>query len=311
MKNLFLIFVLALNLNANEILELSASVTTLKQDKNTLYIGTNDGQISSLDLNLGVSSQNLKKVAEFGKIKNSYDESFSPQIYSIDVYKDSFLIISEADLGGKNLSTLKDGVLNTKRFEFDGLKKAYFIDENTYLFVFTGATITLVDSNLNVLKSFKFNHSLLNNSNINPQRNTLEVDFESGEIKLFDIKKWEVIANFDAVHKDNIYQVDYKNNVLVSCAIDGKLGVIKNNQQNFIQKNFFIYACALSPNGELIAYSDYNENTIEIVKSSNFEKIASFKNADDKLVIRNILFIDDSKFSISGYDNKIFFWSVK
>ena len=310
MRILFLIFFLAFNLYAYESLELNASVTTLKQDANILYIGTNDGQISSIDLNLGIDKQNLKNVAKFEKIKNSYNE-FLPQIYSIDVYKNSFLIISEADFGAKNLSTLKDGVLNTKKFEFDGLKKAYFVDENTYLFVFSGATITLVDSNLKVLKSFKFNHSLLNSSNINLARNTLEVDFESGEIKLFDIKKWEVIANFDAVHKDNIYQVDYKNNTLVSCAIDGKLGVIRNNQQSFMQKDFFIYACALSPNGELIAYSDYNQNTIEIVKSSNFEKIASFKNIDDEFVVRNILFIDDHKFSISGYNNKIFFWSIK
>ncbi len=310
MRILFSIFFLALQLYAYEFLKLSAGVTTLKRDSNTLYIGTDKGQILSIDLNLDPSKQEAKNIAQFEKVKNSYGD-FLPQIYSIDAYKDGLLIVSEADFGGKNLSTLKNGVFNTKKFEFDGLKKAYFIDENTYLFVFSGATITLVDSKLKVLKSFKFNHSLLNGSNIDSSRNTLEVDFESGELKLFDIKKWKELKNFDDLHKDNIYQVDYKNDVLVSCGIDGKLGLIKKGQQSFIQKDFFIYACALSPDAGLIAYSDYNQNTVELVKSSNFEKIASFKNPEDHFGVKNILFINDKKILISGHNDKIFFWSVE
>ncbi len=38
--------------------------------------------------------------------------------------------------------------------------------------------------------------------------------------------------------------------LFLSCGTDRRIGVVKNEEQNFLQKDFLIYTCALSPSGE-------------------------------------------------------------
>ncbi len=57
-------------------------------------------------------------------------------------------------------------------------------------------------------------------------------------MELFDLKNWKMSKNYDKMHKDNIYQVDFKNNVILSCGTDRRIGIVKNEEQNFYRKIF-------------------------------------------------------------------------
>ncbi len=283
-------------------LKLNSNITALKLDKQSLYIGTQKGEI----LEYNIKDKSLKELLSLAKIKNYYEEDFA-KIYNIDVYKNSLLILSEGDFGAKNLS-LYNETLQSKKLEENSVKKVFFIDENTYLLVLLGSEIILTDKNLIHQKEFKFSHSSLNDGVLSEDKTKFVAGFESGEVELFDLKNWKIIKNYDKMHKDNIYQVDFKNNVILSCGTDRRVGVVKNNEQNFLQKDFLIYACALSPSGKLAAYSDSDAGYSKIFNINGFKTIKTFDS--ENLMSEFIIFINEKDFLISGFGDKIIFGSL-
>lgn len=101
-----------------------------------------------------------------------------------------------------------------------------------------GSKIELVDKDLKRINEFKFSHSSLNDAALNEEKTKFIAGFESGEVELFDLKSWKILKNYDKMHKDNIYQVDFKNDTLISCGTDRRIGLVKNEEQTFLQKIF-------------------------------------------------------------------------
>lgn len=209
------------------------------------------------------------------KIKNYYEGDFA-RIYNIDVYQNSLLILSEGDFGAKNLS-LYNNNLQIQTLQESSVKEAFFIDENTYLLVLLGSKIELVDKDLKRINEFKFSHSSLNDAALNEEKTKFIAGFESGEVELFDLKSWKILKNYDKMHKDNIYQVDFKNDTLISCGTDRRIGLVKNEEQTFLQKDFLIYTCALSPSGKLAAYSDNEEGFNEVFDTNTLKTVRIFQ----------------------------------
>ncbi|HEF1531519.1 TPA: WD40 repeat domain-containing protein, partial [Campylobacter coli] len=200
-------------------LKLNSNITALKLDQQELYIGTDKGEIYEYNL----KDKSLKELLSLPKIKNYYEGDFA-RIYNIDVYQNSLLILSEGDFGAKNLS-LYNNNLQIQTLQESSVKEAFFIDENTYLLVLLGSKIELVDKDLKRINEFKFSHSSLNDAALNEEKTKFIAGFESGEVELFDLKSWKILKNYDKMHKDNIYQVDFKNDTLISCGTDRRIGL--------------------------------------------------------------------------------------
>ena len=302
MKKFFFIFTFLCIFSFAYELKLNSNVTALKFNEQDLYIGTDQGEI----LQYNIEDKSLKKLLSLPKIKNYYENS-PAKIYSVDIYNNSLLILSEGDFGAKNLS-LYDKNLQIKKLQKNSVKKAFFMDENTYLLVLFGSEIDLIDKNLNTLKKFKFSHSSLNNVVLSEDKDRLVAGFESGEVELFDLNNWKILKNYDNIHKDNIYQVDLKKDTILSCGTDRRIGVVKNGEQNFLQKSFLIYACALSPDGNLAVYSDNEAGISTVFDTRNFKTVKTFDN--ENLMSEFIIFINDKDFIISGFGDSIIFRSV-
>ncbi|MFH5237212.1 WD40 repeat domain-containing protein, partial [Campylobacter coli] len=148
----------------------------------------------------------------------------------------------------------------------------------------------------------------LNDAVLNEDKSRLVAGFESGEVELFDLKSWKILKNYDKMHKDNIYQVDFKNDILISCGTDRRIGLVKNEEQTFLQKDFLIYTCALSPSGKLAAYSDNEEGFNEVFDTNTLKTVRIFK--DENLMSEIIIFINERELIISGFGDKIVFRSL-
>ncbi|TKX29935.1 WD40 repeat domain-containing protein [Campylobacter estrildidarum] len=283
-------------------LKINSNITALKLGEQNLYIGTEKGEI----LKYNIQDKSLKKLLSLPKIKDYYGDNFA-KIYNIDLNHNTLLILSEGDFGNKNLS-FYNKKLTIKKLQEQSVKKVFFIDNNTFLFVLLDSEIILVDHNLKKIKEFQFSHSSLSDAVLNEDKTQLVAGFESGEVKLFDLKKWKILKNYDEIHKDNIYQVDFKKNIILSCGTDRRLGIVKNNKQYFLQKDFLIYTCALSPSGKFAIYSDNEAEISEIFNTNNFNSIAKFHNAG--MMSEFIIFINENEFIISGFGDKILFRSV-
>ncbi|MBZ7954041.1 WD40 repeat domain-containing protein [Campylobacter sp. W0018] len=302
MKNFLFILNLFCVLSYAYELKINSNITALKLDKQNLYISTDKGEI----LLYNIKDKSLKELLSFPKIKNYYGDEFA-KIYNIDIFKNKLLILSEGDFGSKNLSFYKES-LQTKKLEESSIIKAFFIDEDTYLLISIGSEIELIDKNLNHIKNFNFSYSSLNDVMLSEDKNKLIAGFESGKVKLFDLKNWKILKNYDKIHKDNIYQVDLKNNVILSCGTDRRVGIIKNEEQRFLQKDFLIYACALSPNGKLAVYSDNEAGISEVFNTDDFKTIKTFNN--ENLMSEFIIFLNNKDFIISGFGDTIMFRSI-
>ncbi|EAL2011420.1 WD40 repeat domain-containing protein [Campylobacter coli] len=283
-------------------LKLNANITALKLDKQNLYIGTDKGEI----LQYNIKDKSLKELLSLPKIKNYYGDDFA-KIYNIDIFKHTLLILSEGDFGAKNLSFYKEN-LQIKKLEENSIIKAFFINENTYLLISIGSEIELIDKSLKNIKKFNFSHSSLNDAALNEEKTKFIAGFESGEVELFDLKSWKILKNYDKMHKDNIYQVDFKNDTLISCGTDRRIGLVKNEEQTFLQKDFLIYTCALSPSGKLAAYSDNEEGFNEVFDTNTLKTVRIFK--DENLMSEIIIFINERELIISGFGDKIVFRSL-
>ncbi|KAA6227926.1 WD40 repeat domain-containing protein [Campylobacter sp. LR264d] len=286
-------------------LRINSNVTALKLDDKNLYIGTDSGEI----LLYTIDDKVLSNLIALPSIENFYGKS-AASIFSMDVFKDNLSILSESSYGKKDVHIYKNATLKKIGQKDDEIKKVFFIDDNILLVVYLGSEIILYDlTNSKITKSFKFSHSSLNDAVLSKDRKFLVAGFESGEIEIFDIKKWALSAKFSGVHKDNIYQVDYKNNVIVSCGTDRRIGIIKNGKENFLQKTFLMYDCALNPSGSIAAFSDNSTNVTELVDTSTLSTIVKFD--DINLLSEFIVFINDNEFIIAGYGDVILFRSVK
>lgn len=304
MKKIFLILLISIWTFGYE-LKLPANVNALKLVGGDLLIGLDNAELYWYF----TQNKKLQKITQLDKIKNFYEENLSPRIYSIDYLNGAVLILSEGSFGGKRLYIYKDKQLISYDLHSDGVKKALFLDDDTILLALLGSNIELFDlKTKKIAKNFVFSNSSLSDVVLNETKTQLVAGFESGEIILFDVKNWQKIKSYKNAHKDNIYQLDYKNQIITSCSTDRKLAIIKNNQEKSIERDFLIYTCALSKDGAIAAFGDNEKNIIELIDVHNLKTIKQFQNQD--FLLEYLIFLNKHEFISAGYENKIIFWSI-
>ncbi|MCW1360337.1 WD40 repeat domain-containing protein [Campylobacter sp. US33a] len=304
MKKLLFILIFLCVYGFSYELKIKSNITALKVSEELLYIGTDRGEI----LRYNIKSKILDEILTLADIQNYYEKNIKPSIYSIDVLDNKILLVSEGDFGSKNIWIFRDKNLD-KKLSFNGVKEVFFINEDEILLTFLGANIKQIKlSNLQE-RNYNFSYSSLNDASIDKNKKTLVLGFESGVIEIFDLQKWEVIKKINKIHKDNIYQVDYKNGNIISCATDRRVGIVIKNEEKFIENNFLIYACALSSNGEFGAFSNNATNFTQIIKTKDLTQQIQISNED--LMVEYIIFLNEHDILISGYGNKIIFRSFK
>ncbi|MCV3336500.1 WD40 repeat domain-containing protein [Campylobacter sp. RKI_CA19_01121] len=304
MKKMFLILLMSIYALSYE-LKLDSNLNALKLADNSLLIGLDNGEIKQYFL----KDKKMQKIIQLDKIKNFYEENLSPRIYSIDYLNGAILILSEGDFGSKKLYVYKNKQLLSYDLANDGAKKALFLDDNTILLALLGSNIELFDlKTKSVVKNFTFSSSSLSDVVLNETKTQLVAGFESGELMLFDVKKWQKIKSYKNVHKDNIYQLDFKNTIIASCSTDRKLGIVQNDQEKNIERDFLIYTCALNENGSIAAFGDNEKNIIELVNTKNLKTIKRFQNKD--FLLEYLIFLNEHELISAGYEDKIIFWSI-
>ncbi|EAI5466108.1 WD40 repeat domain-containing protein [Campylobacter lari] len=304
MKKMFLILLMSIYALSYE-LKLDSNLNALKLADNSLLIGLDNGEIKQYFL----KDKKMQKITQLDKIKNFYEENLSPRIYSIDYLNGAILILSEGDFGSKKLYVYKNKQLLSYDLANDGVKKALFLDDNTILLALLGSNIELFDlKTKSVVKNFTFSSSSLSDVVLNETKTQLVAGFESGELMLFDVKKWQKIKSYKNVHKDNIYQLDFKNTIIASCSTDRKLGIVQNDQEKNIERDFLIYTCALNKNGSIVAFGDNEKNIIELVNTKNLKTIKRFQNKD--FLLEYLIFLNEHELISAGYEDKIIFWSI-
>ncbi|MCR6570276.1 WD40 repeat domain-containing protein [Campylobacter insulaenigrae] len=304
MKKIFLILLIGICAFASE-LKLKSNLNAIKLIDEKLLIGLDNGEI----LSVLVKDKQEKLIAKLAKIKNFYEDNVDPRIYSIDYFDGMVLVLSEGDFGSKKLNIYNENMIFDFQLPNNSVKKALFLNNNIVVLAALDSSVELLDlKTKKVIKNTTFSNSSLSDVVLDEHKNILVAGFESGEIVLFDLNKWQKIKNYKNIHKDNIYQLDYKNKTILSCSTDRKLGIIANNNEKILEKDFLIYACALNQNGTIAAFSDNEKNIIELVDTKTLKTIKKFQNRN--FLLEYLIFLNDDELVSAGFENTIIFWSI-
>jgi WD40 repeat protein len=315
MRYFLLLSLLFLQLNAKDlkptfIYSGSGAVTDLVYQNDKLYSATAEGAVDIYD----TKEQKLIKTVTVPKIKDFIGDEVASKIYSVDVIDSTIMIASQGKMGYRRVHLYKDNNL-TKIISVAQsytIAKAKFVDNNHLLIALLSNELILFDiKEKKALYREQISGSKFSSFALNEKRDEVIIADESGELKLVSVKDGKVIKEFKGQNVDNIFQVDYKNSLIITAGQDRRTAIYTKDGKTAYYKNgtFLIYSSALSPSGEIGAYASDEHNNITLFNTSTKSNL--YKLGSHKATISNILFIDDKKLFTASDDKDINYWELK
>ena len=314
---LYLFFILnlsVLNINAKDLtptssLLASGGVIDLVLNNDKLYAST---AASSVDI-FDIKTQERIDSIKMPKIKDFLGDVIDSKIYSVDVLENNILILSQGDKGGRNLDIYKDGKFENiiKDTERQFIARAKFLDENHIIYALLSNQIYLYDiKNKKILKEIQISQSKFSSFRLTQDKSKLVVCDESGVISMLDSKSFDILKTFRYQNLDNVFQVDIKDNLILTAGQDRRAAVynLDTNKAYYKEYSFLIYAAALSPSTKLAAVASDEENNVTIFDTSSQANL--YKLTENKATLSNILFLNENEIFVTSDDKQINYYKI-
>ena len=314
---LYLFFILnlsVLNINAKDLtptssLLASGGVIDLVLNNDKLYAST---AASSVDI-FDIKTQERIDSIKMPKIKDFLGDVIDSKIYSVDVLENNILILSQGDKGGRNLDIYKDGKFENiiKDTERQFIARAKFLDENHIIYALLSNQIYLYDiKNKKILKEIQISQSKFSSFRLTQDKSKLVVCDESGVISMLDSKSFDILKTFRYQNLDNVFQVDIKDNLILTAGQDRRAAVYNLDTKNAYYKeySFLVYAAALSPSTKLAAVASDEENNVTIFDTSSQANL--YKLTQNKATLSNILFLNENEIIVTSDAKQINYYKI-
>lgn len=311
MRALFFLFTLLNFIFAAQIsapykeIEASANVLSTTLISGKLFIATDGGTVEIYD----PKQSKFEEIIKMDDIKTYVSDHERPKILSIDELGGKILILSEGDYATKVLYLRENGQMKSINLTNQAIKKALFLDgEHVALASISNEIYFLNLKSGEIYEHFKISIAMLSDMEISEDRGTLAIACESGKVYFYNIlaKKMDRILD---IHTDNIYDIAYKNGVMISGGTDRIVGIFSAGTLKKINTGFLVYGVGLSSDGKIAAYMSDEMSDVNLVDSVTLDKIAMLKTGQS--TINSIVFISDNEVLTSAYEKKILFWRVR
>ena len=289
-----------------------ASVIDFIYEDNFVYVSTDGGTIEIFDF---AKRKRIKEIV-FPEIEDYLGEKIRSKIYSIDKLKgsDQLLAVVQRSDGFRDIYEYKSGKL-TKVIDGNELKlmvkEARYIDTEYFLMGLLSNEIvkySLKDRKIAYrvqVSTYSFSDLAMHES-----RNLFVCADESGLVRLYNSRRGEKVYTFESFNKDNIYQVDYKNGVLITAGQDRIVGVssFEKSKDFKLETTFLVYSVGLSPKANFGAYYADEQNEIYVFDVHSHGRIGILQGHES--VITRILFIDENMIISSAEDKELLVWHI-
>ena len=314
MRFLIVFSLLFLQLNAKDlkptfIYSGSGAVTDLVYQNDKLYSATAEGAVDIYD----TKEQKLIKTITVPKIKDFIGDKVASKLYSVDIIDNKIMITSQGKMGYRRVHIYEENKLTQIISEAQSytIAKSKFIDSNHLLIALLSNELILFNiKEQKALYREQISASKFSSFALNEKKNEVIIADESGELKLVSVKNGKIIKELKGQNVDNIFQVDYKNNTLITAGQDRRTAVYSRDKKVAYYKNgtFLIYSSALSPSAKIGAYASDEHNNVTLFDTSS--KADLYKLGSHKATISNILFIDEEKLFTASDDKEINYWEL-
>ena len=307
--SLYISTINARDLSPNYSLITSGGVTDLVFKNENIYVATN---ASSVDI-FNIKTQNKIESIKLPKIHDFTGDIIESKIYSVDVLDDDILILSQGEKGGRNIDIYKNGKLEKIINDKDGLfiAKAKFLDETHIMYALLSNQIYLYDiKNRKILNEIQISQSKFSNFSLTQDKSKIIVADESGNITMIDSKTFNILKTFKNQNLDNVFQVDTKNDLIITAGQDRRVGIYNfDEKRNYYKEaSFLIYSVGLSPSGKLGGFASDEENNVTIFNTNTKENL--YKLTQNKSTLTNILFFNENEIFVTSDDKKINYYKL-
>ena len=314
MGKIFIVFCISLsflysieNLKPTYSLQASGDVQDIIYTNDVLYAATSEGTIDIFD------TKNQKKVSQIKvpNIKDFMGDNVPAKMYSVDIYDGKLAFVSQGMKGYRNLWIYENDQL-TKVLGIDKklfIKKARFIDKNTILLATLSNEIILFDTQKGVyLYTIQISGSSFSDFSLDEEKKFIVATDESGIVRRIDVKSGNINTIIGKKNLDRVYQLDYKNGVVLTAGQDRKTVIYKQKTTLELDFHFLLYSCGLSPDGEIAAIAYKENNDLLVFQTSNLKKLYNL--TQNKATLTQIKFIDDKQLFASSDSAQINYWRL-
>ena len=312
---LFLLF-LALNIAGYSIqplyhLQASGAVTSFIVKGDVLYAATDAGCIDVFNWKTKKKMQSIT----FPNIKDFMGDDIPPKIYSIDIWADKIICVSQGIRGFRNVYLIekdKKHLLIEAATDKMMIKKAVFVNNDQILFATLGNELILYNTND---KTIVYNHqlgtSVFSDIDLNNDKTLVATADESGIIHIINVEDGKTVEELKGQNLDNIYQTKYNNNCVIGAGQDRRASIylIDRKQGYYLESSFIIYCVGLDHQGEFGAFSYSEENYIKVFNIKTKAEIALLKG--QKSTLTQIEFVAENTIISSSEDTAIMVWKWK
>jgi len=308
----FLLFFVHLNaevLIPTFVYEGSGGATDMVYKDAMLYVATAEGTVDVYD----TKAQKRIKIITVPKIKDFLGDEVTSKVFSVDVVKNKIMIVSQGEMGYRRVHIYKNGVLNkvisTKQSYT--ISKAKFIDENKLIIALLSNEVILYDiKNSKELYRVQISASKFSSFALNEKKDRLVLADESGDLELITVKDGKILKQFKGQNVDNIFQLDYKNGIIITAGQDRRTAIYSDDGRTAYYKegSFLIYSAGLSPSGKIGAFASDENNNVTVFNTGSKADLATL--GSHKATMTSILFINEKELFTASDDTHINYWKL-
>ena len=314
MRYLILLLLFFIQLNAKDlkptfVYEGSGGVTDLVYQDSKLYSATAEGKIDIYD----TKEQKLIKTISLPKIKDFIGDKVVSRVFSVDVIDGKIMIVSQGKMGYRRVHIYADNNL-TQIISTDKsftISKAKFIDKDRLLIALLSNELILYDIKKDkVIYRNQISASKFSDFALNEKKDEVVMVDESGDLKLVSVKDGKVIKELKGQNVDNVFQVDYKNGMIITAGQDRRCAIYSKDGKTVYHKegSFLIYGAGLSPSGKIGGFAVDENNNVQLFNTSS--KSDLYKLGSHKATISSILFINEEELFTASDDTHINYWNL-
>mgnify|MGYP003571688373 CR=1 FL=1 len=285
-------------------------VTDLVVNNNKLYVAT---KASSVDV-FNISTTLKESSITLPQIEDFMGDIIDSKIYSIDVLENRVLIVSQGVKGGRNIDIYENGkltnIISDKKRYF--IAKAKFVTPTKILFSLLSNQLYFFDIKTNKSIYVKqVSQSKFSDFVLNEKKDMVIVTDESGDLQLINVKDGHMQTTLSGQNLDNVFQLDWKNNTILTAGQDRRAVVYTtmNSKPYYKKSTFLIYSCALSPKGEVGAYSSDEENNVTVFNTRTNSDL--YKLTQNKMTLTKMVFLNEKEILVASDDNVVNFYKLQ
>ncbi len=287
----------------------SGGVTDLVYQDDKLYSATAEGAVDIYD----TKEQKLIKTIRVPKIKDFIGDEVESKVYSVDVVDDKIMIASQGKMGYRRVHIYTDNnlteVIDTSKSYT--IAKAKFINKDTLLIALLSNELILYDiKNEKEIYREQISASKFSSFALNEKKDEVLMVDESGDLKIITVKDGKVLKEFKGQNVDNVFQVDYKNEMIITAGQDRRCAIYSKDGRTAYFKNgsFLIYSAGLSPSGKIGGFAGDENNNVTVFNTDSKSDLHVL--GFHKATLTNILFINENELFTASDDNHINYWKL-